>query len=209
MSDDTILVAERGGAITRRAQRRGRSAAGARRADGNRGGPVRHGPGAAPGLRTQPRRLYQLHQAARPAGRRAASRRAASRPRGRTRWSWRGAADDGGGRACSLGRQGVHRHEGHLRGRRRQRRPDRVRRRRHAVRRARRRRYADAQDASAARSCGSRTRARCHPTIRSSAAPTPGPKSSRWATARSFGWRSTRSPARSGRSRTGRTAETR
>ena len=73
----------------------------------------------------------------------------------------------------------------------------------------RRRRYADATRRSAARSCGSRTRARCHPTIRSSAAPTRGPRSSRWATARSCGWRSTRSPARSGRSRTGRTAETR
>ena len=188
-----------------RAKRRGRSEAGARRAGGHRGGAVRHGPGAAPGLRTQPRRLYQLHQAARPAAR----RRAAGRPRGRTRWSWRCAAttlavaraiwdgkgftdtkdifvgEGGSGGPIAFGGDGML-YVAHGR-----------------------RRYAEAQDASAARSCGSRTRARCHRTIRSSAAPTQGPKCSRWATAHSCGWRSTRSPARSGRSRTGRTAATR
>ena len=74
-----------------RAKRRGRSAAGAWRAGGPRGGTVGHGPGAAPGLRTQPRRVYQLHQAA----------------RRKTQHGGRGARD--------LGRQRIHRHEGHLR----------------------------------------------------------------------------------------------
>jgi glucose/arabinose dehydrogenase len=117
VSDDTILVAERGGAI--KAVRNGVVDAGRRRAAGHRRGSVWHGPGAASRLRAQSPGLHQLHQAARPAGRGPA----ATCPRWRTRWPWRGAAHRGGGGGGGLERQGVHRHAGHLRRRRQQRRP--------------------------------------------------------------------------------------
>jgi hypothetical protein len=92
VSDDTILVAERGGAIKA----------------------VRNGvldPKPVPGATGRPRGRTRWSWCC-AAGR----RRAASRSRGGTRWSWRWAADDTGRGAGDLGRQGVHRHERHLRG---------------------------------------------------------------------------------------------
>ena len=117
VSDDTILVAERGGAI--KAVRNGV-------VDPK---PVPGGP-AAGGARLSGTDLalhpdFERNRAVYisytkpltpPPGAAQPVARAASRPRGRSRRSWSCAADNDRRRAGDLGWQGVHQHEGHIRG---------------------------------------------------------------------------------------------